>query len=479
MRRRIVILLIPVLALLVIGVVVFVGLLAAERRTQAVQVDRMGDATRFATMIGDGIVTGDLDRVRAELTDYSALYDSPAWVLGLDGDLIHDPGVGLPEAAERSGTDLSDAIAQAFAGARASPADTLWPWQTRSLFVVEPVGRDSQVVAVVVIEAPTDKLRGQIWRDWALGVALLLVPVAGLAAGAWPITRWMLRPVRDLEEVASRVSSGELDARADADRGPPELRALATGFNDMVTTVQRSLQRQRDFVDDAAHQLRNPLASLQLTVESMRPWLTDPDAREAYLDAVAESTRMSEMFEAMLAATAVTGADPVADDEARPVAAILAESAPRWREVLDGAGMSLQLDSGPNGLIVREPAGGLSGVIDELVANAARLSGGSQLRIGVETPPGTHLARIAVADDGAGVPEEGLTAALGRFWRADQHQNVPGTGLGLAILRDVVTDAGGTFSLHPSTPHGLTARIELPMVSGGGEDPGVSGEVSP
>lgn len=474
MRRRLVILLLPVIALLMIGIIVFVGVLVADRRTQAAHVDRMGDATRFAAILTDAIDTGgDLSRVSAELAEYTALYDSPVWVLGLDGTLLHDPGVPLPGSAE-----IRDVIAQAYAGARLGNAATIWPWQQRDLLVVEPVGRDSQVVAVVVIQAPTDRLRADTWRDWATWSVILLIPVGGLVLGLWPVTRWMLRPVRDLEDVAEQISSGDLDARADAERGPPELRELATGFNGMVQAVQRSLQRQRDFVDDAAHQLRNPLASLQLTVESMRPWLQDPAAQEAYTDAMAESARMSEMFEAMLASTALTGAEPVADEQARPLAEILQKSAGRWQEMLDGAGMSLQLKEVPASVRVREPAGGLAGAIDELVTNAARLSGGSTLRIsaelvsggsGADSSPvsaGTRGALIRVVDNGVGLPPEALTAATGRFWRADQHQNVPGTGLGLAILNDIVSDAGGEFSLHAAPGGGLDVSIVLPLVTG-------------
>lgn len=459
MRRRIVTLLLPVLGLLVVGVVVFVGVLVSDRNTQAVYVDRMGDATRFASMVAGAIESGDSTRVVAELEAYTALFSSPVWVLALDRQLMHDPGSALPATPE-----FEEALDRAFAGDREAQASTVWPWTARPLHVLEPVGRDSQVTAVVVIEAPTDRLRQDAWRTWAVGSGVLLLPLSGLVLGMWPMTRWILRPVRELESVAATVRAGDLDARADVEHGPPELRELATSFNAMVSTVQRTLRRQRDFVSDAAHQLRNPLASLRLTVESLQPWLREEAARETYEDAVEETERMSGMFEAMLAATAMAGAEPVAADRAQQVAALLAAGRPRWEAVLAGAGMALQVEPVDPALVLREPAGGLPGLIDELVANAARLSHGDRLTISVR--PGDRYAELAVADDGVGLDAADREAATGRFWRANRHQNVPGTGLGLAILADVVADVGGSLTLQPNHPRGLRVVVRLPVVRG-------------
>lgn len=460
MRRRIVVLLLPVLVILAVGAVLFVGVLVSDRLTQQVYVDRMGDATRFAAIVGDAIDRGQLQRLQQEAAAYTELYDSPVWVLGIDGVLLHDPGAPLP-----AGPETRDRLQRAFHGERASQIETIWPWSPEPILAVEPVGRDSQVVAVIAIQAPTDRLRTATLTSWTWRSAALLLPIAGLLVGLWPVTRWILRPVRELETVASNVTSGDLDARADVDRGPPELRELATGFNTMIERVERSLRRQREFVADAAHQLRNPLATLRLTVESMRPWMGDQDAREAYEDALAESTRLSEMFDDMLAATELTGAEPMPESAARPLHVILSEGLARWQRVLMEAGMTLEVLDPPEWLVLREPAGGLAGLIDELVANAARLSQGREVRIGVEAPAGRgDRVRVFVADDGVGLSAAEREVALGRFWRANRHQNVPGTGLGLAIVADLVADAGGVLTLEPVTPRGLRVFLALPMV---------------
>lgn len=466
MRRRIVLLLAPLLVLLVLGVAIPFGVLVSERATQAAYVDRMGDATRFATMVDAATVSQD-GRLGAELTAYAQLYDSPVWVLGLGGGLVHDPGVDLPDDP-----GLAAVVQRAFAGDRDPEAGIVWPWTSGALHVVEPVGRDSQVTAVVVIEAPTAHLRSATLRTWGVGAGLLLVPVVAMVVGLWPVTRWMLRPVHDLESVAVTVRSGDLDARADREHGPPELRELTSAFNAMVDTVQRTLRRQREFVADAAHQLRNPLASLQLSVENLEPYLRGSDAREAFEDAVGEASRLSDTFEAMLSSTEVLGTAPISDDDAWPIAQVLAVGEPRWRAVLEQAGMTLAVEARDPQVVGRQPAGGLVAVVDELVANAARLSEGTRVLVRSAVVAGgpddgsRAWVRLTVEDDGVGLGEDERDAATGRFWRASRHQNVPGTGLGLAIVGDLLADVGGRFELEQAEPHGLRVVLLLPVVRG-------------
>ncbi|OZF05474.1 sensor histidine kinase [Rhodococcus sp. 14-2470-1b] len=461
MRRRIVLSMVPVIALLVLGVGIPYAILVSERATQRVFVDRTGDAVRFASEVDAAIESGESTGLGEELASYSALYDSAVWVLALDGATVHDPGVPLPDDEE-----FASAVRRAFAGGRVSEAPTVYPWTAAPLRVVEPVGRDSQVTAVVVIEAPTDKLRAGSLSQWAVGIGVLVVAVAGLLVGLWPLTSWILRPVRDLERSTAGIGAGDFTTRADVDRGPQELRELSESFNTMADTVERSMERQRAFVTDAAHQLRNPLASLRLAVENLRPWLRDGDAREAHEDAVAETVELGATFEAMLGAVSAERESGELGGDLCSVVDVFEAARPQWQACAESAGVRLVIDDpGREGRTVRQPSGGLVAVLDELVSNAARLSGGTTVTVRMRTECDGRWAVFEVVDDGRGLSESELTAATGRFWRAPRHQNVAGTGLGLAIVGDVVADVGGTFELRGVPGGGTVARLRLACVT--------------
>ena len=140
----------------------------------------------------------------------------------------------------------------------------------------------------------------------ALGLAALLTV---------PLSRWVLRPVRRLDDAVHTLTDGDLTARAEPGQGPPELRRLVADFNRMAEALRASSAQQRALVADASHQLRNPLAALRLRVDALESVLV-PGGREDHRLAVGELERLTRVLDDTLAlARAQDGADePVAVD---------------------------------------------------------------------------------------------------------------------------------------------------------------------
>ncbi|MFJ9556207.1 ATP-binding protein [Nocardiopsis sp. NPDC101807] len=465
MLRRLLAILLPVAFVIVAAVFVPLGTVIAQQRTQEVYVDRLGDAGRFAALARTALETDRLDPLAQEMAHYEELYAIPALVVAPDGQIVVGSGDRHRMRDLLDGIPDPGTIDAAMAGERPAPPTTVWPWNPDPLVVAEPIGRDSEVAGAVVVVAPTRELGADILQVWGLLGLLSIVPLTVLATASLPLSRWVLRPIRRLDAATTAVASGDLDVRVDAERGPPELRRLTESFNTMVDVVRRALERQRAFVSEASHQLRNPLASLRLAVENLAPHLETPAAREAHEVAVDEAAVMHRMLNSLLAATrleSVTGTEEV------EVAEVLESRVERWRALGEARGVSVTTRV-PAGVRVYAPAGGLGSILDELVSNALRLSGGT--RVVVEADRGDPV-RISVLDDGDGLPEEQYTAALDRFWRSPRHQNTEGTGLGLAIAADLVREAGGRLTLGTGLPdgerRGFGVVIGLPPVRGSG-----------
>ncbi len=449
MLRRLLFLIVPLLVALVAALGVPLAFAVVQRESQETYLDRLGDASRFASLAENALASDRLTALREELVRYDRLYGISAALVGTDGTVLE---------SSRSPFPLTDphvevGLEAAFGGYRGETDQSVWPWEKVDLVVVEPVGRDSEVVAAVVTISPTDGLRSAILRQWGVLALIGLIPMLGVVAVAWPMSRWVLRPVRKLDEATAAVAGGRLDARADELGGPPELRRLAASFNAMVDVVGRALRRQRAFVADASHQLRNPLASLRLAVDNLAPHVTDDAGREAQRTAVDEAEEMGRVLDALLAATrldSASAAEPVDVD------GLLATHVPGWRAL--AGDMSLEI-AVPPGLRVLEPPGGLGSVLDELVGNAIRLSGGTRVEVWGRTTDGR--VELHVTDNGTGLSDRERADALSRFWRAPRHQNIAGTGLGLAICAELIESAGGELALQPAEPHGLDAVVRL------------------
>jgi signal transduction histidine kinase len=433
----------------------------AQRETQAVYLDRLADADRFAALADEALRRNRIDALKAEVAKYDQVYGIAVAIYGPDGQPM--PGLVSP-SFDAATPGVSDGLATALAGYRSDHIAPVWPWQRGSMVVVEPVGRDSGVIAAVVTVSPTGRLRSVILRRWGELAALGVLPFLLAVAAAARLARWVLRPVRDLDRATVAIAAGRLDARALPVAGPPELRRLAGSFNMMIDTVVRTIRRQRTFAADASHQLRNPLASLRLAVDNLSAYV-EPAGRELHDVAVAEVEEMGHVVDDMLALTAIEGTTLARTRQL--VAPILTDHARRWRQLAADGGMTLAVevpDGAADTLATYVPADSLGSVLDELVGNACRLSGGSTVIV-TAVSSGADVV-LSVRDNGLGLSAEERARAGDRYWRGQAHADVSGTGLGLAICREVVDAWGGRLSLLGAVPHGLEVRIVLPAAGG-------------
>ncbi|GIE99783.1 sensor histidine kinase [Paractinoplanes rishiriensis] len=466
MHRRLLVVLVPLAVLLVVALGVPLGVTVAEREMQEVYVDRLNDIGRFASLADTALSTGRTEALQEELTRYHRLYDIPVAVIDTSGMVLLGPADAYRTAAGAEPA-LPGIVTAALAGARSEPSREWAPWHDSALVVAEPVGRDSEVVGAVVTISDLSRTRDRILARWARLAGLGLLPLIALVAVAWPVSAWVLRPVRQLDAATARISRGDLTTRAEAEAGPAELRRLAASFNTMMDAVENAVQRQRAFVSDASHQLRNPLTSLRLAVESLAPHLAPGDnGKQVYAMAVDELKAMQRMLNSLQASARMESmrtASPVDLD------AVLATRLDRWRALTATAGETLAVDV-PPGLRLLEPPGGLGSILDELISNALRLSEARLIEVSARVGDGDRVL-ISVRDDGQGLDEAERGQALRRFWRSPKHQNVPGTGLGLAICADLAGAAGGELRLAEGLPrpdgsgHGFAAIVALPITA--------------
>jgi two-component system, OmpR family, sensor kinase len=274
-----------------------------------------------------------------------------------------------------------------------------------------------------------------------------LVLVLGLAAGA-VIAGQIAAPLRGLAGVARRVEAGEEEVRA-VEEGSAEQRALARAFNDMTARVARTLGAQRQFVADASHQLRTPLAGLRLRLEEAAVAAGNGPARRQIAGALGEVDRMASIVGELLVLSEAE--EPAGGPERADPGAAARAAANRWTPAAGetGSRVAAEGDGGP----VRCSPADLDRILDALVDNA--LAYGPPGQIVRVTAAG---GRLEVRDGGAGVAPEEAEAVFARFHRGSAGRaGPPGTGLGLPIARELARRWGGDVTLD-----GPRAVVRLP-----------------
>ena len=307
---------------------------------------------------------------------------------------------------------------------------------------------------VLVAEPVADLARSQhiLVVTLLLGFPLLLL-VLGLVA--WRVIGATLRPVESLRSAAERVSGAGDDERLPEPRSRDEIWALAVTLNSMLDRLAAARERERSFVANVAHELRNPLASLRVQADvNRRHGASEAD----HADLAAELTGLSALVEDLLVLARLDagGSLPAPDPAAEP------------RAVLPGYATADDEASGPEVAIVALAAGTvpmtrleLERVLGNLVDNARRHA---RARVDVGFTRTARETVLSVADDGAGIPAADRARVFDRFARLDEarDRDSGGTGLGLAIVRELVRRRGGDVRLTASSYGGLLAEVRFP-----------------
>jgi signal transduction histidine kinase len=294
-------------------------------------------------------------------------------------------------------------------------------------------------------------------------IALIGLGVAALALGlvvAWLLAGFLTRPLRGLTAAARRVEAGDLDARA-TESGAREHREVAHAFNDMTERLGQSMAAQRDFVANAAHQLRTPLTGLRLRLEAAGLKTEDEALRRDLEAGEREAERL---------ARTVTDLLTLAREGQRPGAvAPLSLSASgegaydRWVVVAEEHGCELELLDRSAGAAVDASAEEVAVMLDNLVENAIEHTPpGSGVRIDLRAD--AEFGHILVSDAGPGLAPGEEERVFERFFRGSSRAERPrGSGLGLTIVRVLARRWGGDALIANRPEGGARAEVRLPL----------------
>ncbi|MEA5116298.1 MAG: HAMP domain-containing sensor histidine kinase, partial [Propionicimonas sp.] len=388
------------------------------------------------------------------------------------------PGSGLFDSTQAPDALTADAAATLVV---LDPADTPVTMGVEGLGLYRVLVKVDQRGRINVAALPFSAVITPLTRQLVIAGGLTLGAIALSFVGARQVVERSLRPLNRLAAAATEVASLPLSSgdahlpvrvtAADADPSN-EVGRVGAAFNRMLDHVEaalaarhRSETRVRQFVADASHELRNPLAAIRGYTElTLRDADTlPPDASHALERIDAESDRMSALVEDLLL-LARLDSGPALDLQPTDVTELVLNAVDGARAA--GPQHSWVLDLPDEIVMARADQHRLYQVVANLLANAR-----------VHTPPGTRVvtrlrregdqAVISVSDNGPGVPPEIRDNVFERFARADasrvRQAGGSSTGLGLAIVAAVVAAHGGTVTLDSAPGHTtFTVRVPSP-----------------
>ena len=272
----------------------------------------------------------------------------------------------------------------------------------------------------------------------------------------------VLAPIRDITDMAATLSASNLSNRINIAGMKNELKDLATVINTMLDRIERSYNSQKQFVSDASHELRTPIAVIQGYIRMLKRWGKDDKTvlEEAITAIDQEASGMKELVESLLFLARHDKKTLLMEMETFDPVDVVAEL---HREAAMVTPENTFLFSPADHCLIEADRGMMKQVMRILLDNAVKYTPkGGTITMGVRREP--HGCTLIMSDNGAGIPREELPKIFERFYRSDSARKAEssGHGLGLSIARIIVIAHGGKLQVRSKVGVGTTFSITLP-----------------
>ncbi|MBQ4435911.1 MAG: HAMP domain-containing protein [Clostridia bacterium] len=325
------------------------------------------------------------------------------------------------------------------------------------------VSRDEVIGVLLLISPVTDMMTGLFSLRRQMLLIFLLVALAAVAVG-FLFASVLTKPVSDMTKVIQRMSKGNFKLRV-PEKGAGEVRHLAAAFNSMSEKLEALDETRNQFVANASHELKTPLAAMKVLIESL-VYQPDMDKKlriEFLQDVNKEIDRLSAIVSDLLTLVRMDAGSLQLHLEPLFVGDLVEENAHRLNTMARKRNQTLEIDV-QDDCETSGDRGKLNQIIYNLMENAIKYTqdGGT---IHVTLAREGANAVLTVEDNGPGIPKDALPHIFERFYRVDKARSreTGGTGLGLSIVKQLLTLHGGSIRAESEEGKGSTFIAEIPI----------------
>jgi signal transduction histidine kinase len=322
-----------------------------------------------------------------------------------------------------------------------------------------------------------------------LGLILLVTAAVGLV-----LFRRLTQRLQHMQEVVASFEAGDFEPRMEAESSD-EIGQLAECFNRMADTLDETMEElrqadrmRRELVANVSHDLRSPLASIQGYLETVhiKDGALEPEQRRRYIEtALQNAQRLSDLVGELFELSKLESQQIELTPEPFPIAELVQDIVMQYQPQADRQEVDLTAELPDRRARVHADIGMVERALSNLIDNAVHYTAaGGTVRVRLDHEAadpqsnGTKPAvRVAVVDNGPGIPEDDLPHIFERFYRVDKSRDRSrgGAGLGLAIAYKIIELHGRHLDVESTVGEGTTFHFTLPTVEEGPEEAGGEG----
>ena len=248
-----------------------------------------------------------------------------------------------------------------------------------------------------------------------------------------------------------------------------ELDQLSTTINRLLERISDYMRQRQDFLTNAAHELRTPLAAIRSTIEvALDRHRTVEQYEETLVRLTEECGALELLVNQLLLLAEAENSPNTSAWESLDWANVVRSSVSMFEAAAEFKGVALEAELS-QGLLVRANRTHLRQIVNNLIDNAIKYTpAGGRVRVTLRRMEAEGVAEFTVSDTGVGIKQDDVPRVFERFFRGDKARQkeagVGGTGLGLSICQTLVVSMGGTVRLTSELGRGTTVVVRLPVV---------------
>ncbi len=290
----------------------------------------------------------------------------------------------------------------------------------------------------------------------------LLISVAFAAILVLILSRYIVRPIKDISYAAGELSRGNLDWRV-TPKTNDEIGELALSFNKMAEELKIQDGLRNTFIANVSHELRSPLTSVQGFIQGMLDGAIEPEDRDKYLQIVlSETKRMSTLITDLLNLAKIESGKFPMEYSQFDLNELLLRCLLTFEQRINEKQLEVGINLPDGKMLVWADEDRISQVITNLIDNAVKFTPpGGELKVWTQTAE--NKVYVSISDTGEGIPVEDQPYVFERFFKVDKShsQNKPGTGIGLSIVKRIISQHGERITLQSVPGKGTTFTFSL------------------
>ena len=430
--------------------------------------------TELAEAVSNDIYVMDTDELFSYIEERAQ--DMGGRVLVLDSDSVvqmdtasRQNGSLLPYREVREVLRGGKESAYGFHHIMRSSEEGIFSFNEESIWAVYytvPLERDGEVTGAVLFSASIQDVVDSLMEVTQRITIVFVIVIIAMIIAVSVLSGWLARPIAELTSAIRRMGTQGY-VRVDV-KGSSEIAELCTAFNRMSERIEDHDRTRNEFVANASHELKTPLATMKLLSETIL-YQDNPDPalmKEFFGDINHEVDRLTRIVSELLKLVQEDSSAGGLNFETLRLDALVGGVCGRLTALAENKNVALNTSLEP--VEMQGDSMRLEQIIVNLVENAIKYTDEGSVDVSVSEEG--EWAVFTVKDTGIGIPEESIEHLFERFYRVDKarSRSTGGTGLGLSITEKLITLHGGSIEVRSKLGEGSIFTVQLPVRQKGG-----------